>query len=441
MSYSDILVPTSMSSPVYDLPSRSTRSNNDVLVRVEGVKKKFCRSLKKSLWYGVKDMAAELVGSKGRHDILREGEFWAVNDVSFELKRGECIGLIGHNGAGKTTLLKMLNGLIKPDQGWIEMRGRVSALIALGAGFNPILTGRENIYVNGSVLGLSKSELDATFDEIVDFAEIREFIDAPVQSYSSGMAVRLGFAIAVKCKPDVLLLDEVLAVGDVGFQAKCFNTLSEFRKNGTAFILVSHNMHQISRYCDYLLYMKKGKVEHTGDVEIGISKFTRDMDPENSGAVNETTDWGKIYGTGRVVFKNAQFLSQTGTIINQINPGETFTLEIDYECPNEDVSDSMLDLVIRDKDGVLYQGTSLAYGAEFGRLKRNGKLSITFERLPINSPELKFSFALISTETNEMYDWKREIRLKIARKPKLTGRLALQVKWTADTIAVNDRNQ
>ena len=204
--------------------------SDDVLVRVEGVSKRFCRDLKRSLWYGVQDASRDLLGRDSSEQPLRPDEFWAVNDVSFEVKHGECLGLIGRNGAGKTTLLKMLNGLIKPDRGRIEMRGRVGALIALGAGFNPILSGRENIYVNGSVLGLSRKEIDAKYDEIVDFADIGEFINAPVQSYSSGMQVRLGFAVAVAVQPQILLLDEVLAVGDVSFQAKCFNTLANFRR-------------------------------------------------------------------------------------------------------------------------------------------------------------------------------------------------------------------
>jgi len=211
-------------------------SNSEVLVRCGNVSKKFCRDLKKSLWYSVRDVAADFFclkeqaqqPSNGATAELRPDEFWAVNDISFELKRGECLGLIGRNGAGKTTLLKMLNGLIKPDRGRIEIRGRIGALIALGAGFNPILTARENIYVNGSILGLSKKQIDAKFDEIVEFAEIGEFIDAPVQSYSSGMRVRLGFAVAaVLMKPDVLLLDEVLAVGDVGFTIKCLNAVRQ----------------------------------------------------------------------------------------------------------------------------------------------------------------------------------------------------------------------
>src|SRR5436309_15013626 len=185
---------------------------SDVLIRAEGVCKKFCVDLKKSLWYGVQDTVKDLFGSANSTASLRPHEFWALNDISFEVRRGECLGLIGHNGAGKTTLLKMLSGLIKPDGGRIEMRGKVGALIALGAGFNPILTGRENIYVNATILGLKKREIDEKLEEIIDFADIGDFIDTPVQSYSSGMQVRLGFAIATAIEPEVLLLDEVLAV-------------------------------------------------------------------------------------------------------------------------------------------------------------------------------------------------------------------------------------
>ena len=194
----------------------------DVLVRAENIGKIFCRDFKKSLLYGVCDAlheffpfphAKESLPSSGI--MLRPSEFWANREISFEVRRGECLGLIGRNGAGKTTLLRMLNGLIKPDSGFIEVRGRVGAIIALGAGFNPVLTGRENVYVNGSLLGLSKKEIDGKIDDIIEFAEIGEFIDSPVQSYSSGMQVRLGFAVATAMDPDVLILDEVLAVGDL----------------------------------------------------------------------------------------------------------------------------------------------------------------------------------------------------------------------------------
>jgi lipopolysaccharide transport system ATP-binding protein len=247
-------------------------SSDDVLIRVEGVSKRFCRDLKRSLWYGIEDTVADCVGLKGGNPKLRRDEFWAVNDVSFELRRGECLGLIGHNGAGKTTLLKMLNGLIKPDKGSISMRGRVGGLIALGAGFNPILTGRENIYINGSVLGLTKKEIDAKIGEIIDFAEIGEFIDAPVQSYSSGMAVRLGFAVATAMEPDILLLDEVLAVGDAAFRAKCYERIGRLMKS-IAVIFVSHAPSQISRICNSTLLMRAGKPSALLPVAEGLNQY------------------------------------------------------------------------------------------------------------------------------------------------------------------------
>lgn len=231
----------------------------ETLIKVEGLSKKFCRSLKKSMWYGMQDISSELIGRRrGVDGWLRPDEFWAVNDISFELKRGECLGLIGHNGAGKSTLLKIINGLIKPDKGQVTIRGRIGALIELGAGFNPILTGRENIYVNASVLGFTKNEIDEKFDSIVEFSEIAEFLDTPVQNYSSGMKVRLGFSIAAQMEPDVLLIDEVLAVGDAGFRVKCMNRIHELLKS-SALIFVSHSMPTIARICTIAIVMQKGQ--------------------------------------------------------------------------------------------------------------------------------------------------------------------------------------
>ncbi|MEQ8715294.1 MAG: polysaccharide ABC transporter ATP-binding protein [Cyclobacteriaceae bacterium] len=238
---------------------------SEILVRVEGVSKKFCRDLKRSLAYGVQDLTAEIFGINRNQEALRKEEFWAVKDISFELKRGECLGLIGHNGAGKSTLLKMLNGLIKPDQGKITMKGRVGALIELGAGFNPILTGRENVYINGQILGFSKKEIDEKFNSIIDFAEIGEFIDTPVQNYSSGMKVRLGFAVAAQMEPDVLIIDEVLAVGDSGFKIKSFNRISEL-VNSSSVIFVSHSMPQVALICNSCILLDQGKVAMGGNM-------------------------------------------------------------------------------------------------------------------------------------------------------------------------------
>lgn len=260
---------------------------SEVLIKAEHVSKIFCRDLKKSLAYGVRDVAGEFFGRRRpeketmappREDggDLRRKEFWANRDISFEVRRGECLALLGRNGAGKTTLLKLLNGLIKPDRGRITMRGRVGALIALNAGFNPILTGRENIYVYGSVLGLAKKEIDASFDEILEFSELSDFIDTPLQSYSSGMQVRLGFAVATALQPDVLLIDEVLAVGDAAFRAKSINRLKSIA-NKCATIVVAHNIQVLANLCDTGFYLKEGHPVDYGPIDKVLATYSDDL--------------------------------------------------------------------------------------------------------------------------------------------------------------------
>ncbi len=269
-------------------------SKDEILVEVKNVSKKFSRSLNKSMWYGLKDLGNAVFGSHQDRSVLREGEFWAVKDVNFSLRRGECLGLIGRNGAGKSTLLKMLNGLIRPDEGTITMRGKIGALIELSAGFNPLLSGRENVYVNGQLLGFSKKEIDQKFKAIIEFAEIGEFIDSPVQNYSSGMKVRLGFAVASQMEPDVLLIDEVLAVGDMGFVLKCLNKMDELRSK-TAMIFVSHNMPMVSRMCTRICLMKEDKTTwHFGDVGAGITQYYGGFRQES----------GSLQGMNKVEIKN-----------------------------------------------------------------------------------------------------------------------------------------
>ena len=308
---------------------------NETLIKVDGASKKFCRSLKKSLWYGLQDLGREVTARRhGGNGQLRPDEFWALKDVSFELKRGECLGLLGRNGAGKTTLLRMLNGLIKPDGGRIEMRGRVGALIALGAGFNPILTGRENVYVNGTVLGLTKREIDARLDEIIDFAEIREAIDAPVQSYSSGMTVRLGFAVATTLNPDVLLLDEVLAVGDAGFRHKCYQRLSKIMSHA-AVILVSHNMDHIGQLSTRAIHLKGGKALVYDNVMDGISAYLDDSQLDQS----EGAEGGRVTAVYPPI--HAVEVRQSD-LICQYGGSLTLTITIDADAALPDVNISLV---------------------------------------------------------------------------------------------------
>jgi lipopolysaccharide transport system ATP-binding protein len=235
------------------------------VLTVRGLSKKFCRSLGKSLWYGVRDVGRELLPVKAnRQIVLREEEFWAVRDISFEVKSGEALGVIGSNGAGKTTLLKMLCGLIKPDAGEVRRCGRMAALIELGAGFDPVLSGRENVYLNAALLGLSRAEVHALLPEIIEFAGLAHVLDSPVGSYSSGMKARLSFSVAAHLQPDIFIVDEVLAVGDINFQRRCINHMLRYLERGGALILVSHSPYHIQSVCSSGILMENGSVTYSG---------------------------------------------------------------------------------------------------------------------------------------------------------------------------------
>lgn len=308
---------------------------SDTLIKVEGVSKKFCRNLKRSLWYGMQDLGNELIGKRhGGNGELRQDEFWALRDVNFEIKRGEAVGIIGRNGTGKTTLLRMLSGLIKPDQGRIEMHGRVGGLIALGAGFNPILTGRENIYVNASVLGLSKREIDVKINSIIDFSEIRDFIDTPVQNYSSGMTVRLGFAIATALNPDILLLDEVLAVGDEAFQGKCFDRLADYLngRDKTLF-LVSHNLRQVERVCTWVIWLERGRVVHQGPASDICSAYQRSVHAQTLEASATESPLPNVANSGELTVTRIRLLKDTGDKpINDVEVHTAIRVAVDFHC-------------------------------------------------------------------------------------------------------------
>jgi ABC-type polysaccharide/polyol phosphate transport system ATPase subunit len=263
---------------------------NDIVIRTEDVSKKFCKALKGSMFYGMIDIAKGMLGFSNNTDVLRKDEFWAVQDVSFEVNQGEVLGIIGPNGSGKTTLLKMINGIFMPDKGRIEVNGRVGALIEVGAGFHPLLTGRENIYVNGAILGMSKKEIDRKFTSIIEFADIGDFLDTPVKYYSSGMYVRLGFAVAIHSRPDILLIDEVLAVGDSEFQAKCMNAIETLKDIGTSIILVSHNDVLIERNCSRILLLNNGEAQFLGETEDALKLYNNIINSSRQKNIIQVSD-------------------------------------------------------------------------------------------------------------------------------------------------------
>jgi len=240
-----------------------------VVVRIDKLTKRFVIRKEKSL--------KERVVNFGRSNKHKE-DFYALRDVTFDIPAGQTVGLVGHNGSGKSTLLKAIGGIIQPNSGKVERRGQLAALLELGAGFHPDLTGRENVFLNGSILGLSRATITGIFDSIVDFSEIGDFIDTQVKFYSSGMYVRLAFAIAVHVDPDILLVDEVLAVGDEPFQQKCMEKIRQFQQEGRTIVLVSHSADQIRDVCNRVVVLKRGEVVFDGPTDAGLKALKKSFD-------------------------------------------------------------------------------------------------------------------------------------------------------------------
>jgi len=301
--------------------------NDEIAVKVEHVSKKYCKSLKRSMFYGVKDIARNMLGMSSYSGRLRKAEFWGADDISFELKRGEVLGIIGSNGAGKTTMLKMINGIFWPDKGKITVNGRVGALIDVGAGFHPLLTGRENIYLNAAVLGMTKQEVQTKFDSIVDFADIGDFLDTPVKFYSSGMLVRVGFAVAAYCDPEVLLIDEVLAVGDISFRAKCYNRIAELIKNCSV-VMVSHDMAAIARISSECIVLKGGKFLFQGPPEEAIQHYLASYGEERPAAQYPM-------GSGEAVVEGIKIYNAQKTETETLQYGDSMTISFDVKVAPE----------------------------------------------------------------------------------------------------------
>jgi len=253
--------------------------NSGVLLEINGISKKYCKDARASRRHLVKQLLISFAPNRFNTEMLRKGEFWALQNLSLSFKRGEVVGIIGPNGSGKSTLMKLVNGLILPDRGSLNIYGDVGGLIELGAGFQPELTGRENIFIKGALIGKSKSELDLLFDSIVEFGELAEFIDLPIKNYSSGMQARLGFSISVHQNPDILLMDEVLAVGDFNFQQKCLAKVNEMRSQ-KCILLVSHSMNSIRMFCDRVIVLENGRQIFDGPPQQAISFY---MEREKGG--------------------------------------------------------------------------------------------------------------------------------------------------------------
>lgn len=384
----------------------------DTILKVSGLYKKFCKSLKRSMLYGTHDMARSMLGYSIDNAELRKNEFWALQDINFELKRGETLGLIGQNGCGKTTLLRLINGIFPPDKGRIEINGRIGALIAVGAGFHPYMTGRENIYLNGIILGMTKKEIERKFDEIVDFAEIDDFIDAPVATYSSGMTVRLGFAIAIHCEPDILLIDEILAVGDVGFHLKCYNKLGELRKRDVATIFVSHDLHDIAAFSKSILLLKNGKKIFLGDVEKGISLYRSFFSSNKShDEINKVITGNKFFKIRKVNF-NPNFSNNN---IIELNTHDNICVSIEYEAYKDlNNIDIVCAIYVPFPGGEqFFHADNHTFNKTINIKKGNGLIKISIQRISLNNINMQLCLALWTSNKKDLVFWWDRIPVKI----------------------------
>ena len=326
-------------------------------------------------------------------------EFWALRDVSFEVEHGEAVGLIGPNGAGKSTALKLISRIIEPTSGRIEVNGRVAALLELGAGFHPDLTGRENIFLNGSILGLSRREIKKRFDSIVEFSGLGRFVDVPVKHYSSGMQVRLGFSIATAVDPDILLIDEVLAVGDQAFQAKCLARIGEMRARGTTLLFVSHNTDIVRKLCDRVIRLEEGRLHSQGNANEIVNAYLRDVSAGQDAlstprAVAGGPRPGQRWGSGLVEIVNVQFLDGQGQERTEFRTGERMTARITYRA-HQRVSRPAFGVALHRSDGTHITGpNTVTSGYDIDFIEGTGVVEYTIEHLPLLPGDYQLTAAI-----------------------------------------------
>jgi len=293
---------------------------------------------------------------KGNRDIqLEDREFWAVKDVTFNIEKGGVVGIMGPNGAGKSTILKLLSRIIVPNKGTMRINGRVSALIEVTAGFHPELTGRENVYLNATILGMRKKEIDDKFDEIVEFSGVKEFIDTPVKRYSSGMYSRLGFSVAAHMEPDILLVDEVLSVGDIAFQAKCAQKIRELLRSGSTIVLVSHQLSMIQSLCKRVILLQEGEVVLDGDANEVIPEYQnivlKKRENEIKHKMKTISDRVRIDTQALVNIPEVKLLSREGEIKEKFGVGDTIEIVMNYET-KERIDEPIFTFEIIRADGV-----------------------------------------------------------------------------------------
>jgi ABC-2 type transport system ATP-binding protein len=332
---------------------------------------------------------------------LSAEEFWALRGVSVEVPEGGALGLVGQNGSGKTTLLKIIAGILRPSEGRVVTRGRIAALLALGAGFHPELTGRENVYLNASLLGLSRQQIDRWFDDIVGFAELEDFIDSQVKFYSSGMYIRLGFAVAVHVDPAILLVDEVLAVGDLAFQRKCLDRVAELQRDGRTIVVVSHDPDLIERVCQSSIMLEHGEVKARGDPVVVMEEYRRAMSKKEILFVEEE-------GTREIEIVSLEIFGRGGAVLESFHAGDEMTVQMDLRA-NQPVDDAIVSMAIHDQNGAVAFGTSTALqGVPLPRFDGKERVEFLLKTLPFMWGRYFVSVAVHSGDSSRVYDRKEQ---------------------------------
>jgi lipopolysaccharide transport system ATP-binding protein len=329
-------------------------------------------------------------------------EFWALKDVSFEVQQGERIGIIGRNGAGKSTLLKVLSRITEPTEGRISVKGRVASLLEVGTGFHPELTGRENIFLNGAILGMGKAEIKKKFDEIVAFAEVEKFLDTPVKHYSSGMYVRLAFAVAAHLEPEILIIDEVLAVGDAQFQKKCLGKMQEVEKEGRTVLFVSHNMAAILNLCSRTIMLYAGEICAEGATEDVVRQYLQKLQERTEQDISSVKE---RRGLGRARFTRVSFEDGNGNLLEQAISGQPLVVVLEYQSKNEsELQNCRASVAFYDNLGqALFNCSSELTSSEVLNLPPTGKVKCIIPKLPLSQNNY---FINVFLEVNrEIEDW------------------------------------
>jgi ABC-type polysaccharide/polyol phosphate transport system ATPase subunit len=394
---------------------------SDAVVRADGVSKLF------RLYHERNQSLKATVMRRGR---ARYEDFWALRNVSFEVAPGTTFALVGQNGSGKSTMLKCLARILRPNEGSVSVEGKVSALLELGAGFHPELSGRENVYLNGAILGLTKKEIDRKFDEIVEFAGLERFIDSPVKNYSSGMYVRLGFSVAINVDPDVLLVDEVLAVGDEEFQRRCLERVSELREAGKTIVVVTHSLTTVRSICDAALWLENGVVRALGEAPEVVDSYLGEVQAVQHAA--ETADPESRWSQLRIT--DVEVLNGGGRPVTQVSTGDALTFRLHYEA-SEPVRNPVFSFGVSTADGVLVTGPNTREAEMWvDKVEGRGHVDLRVDRLMLLLGSYDVTAECTNDSVTHSYDRRaRAIRFDV--KPGIPhetygGLVSLDGRWS-----------